>query len=96
MAEVKGDLVTPVKKLTIPTRISKLVSVKERCNKPAIHEPKEAPILNEGANTPPAAPEVKDMISPPIRTNGRYQCTYLSVVNKAPVITLLPEPMASG
>src|ERR1700733_8669844 len=94
MAEVKGVLVTPVRNPTMPDNTSRLVSAADRCIQPESTAPTLAPVLRAGANTPPAAPVVKDSIFPPIRNSGIYQAIYLSCVNNTVVINALPDPSA--
>ena len=91
MAEVKGDRVTPVKKATIPAKISKLVLEADRLSNPEIADPMLAPESKAGAKTPPAAPLVKLTIDPSILIIGVYQCTNLSVEKRILDINSFPE-----
>src|SRR5580692_11783621 len=92
MAEVKGDLVTPVRKATIPARTNILAFEPEKLNISEISAPTVAPAPKEGANIPPAAPVVKDTIEPIILKKGKAKPTCLSGVNRAWVICDLPDP----
>src|SRR4051812_18425397 len=96
MADVKGERVTPVKKPTIPASISKLVLVSGKLNHPDISEPMLAPALSAGANTPPDAPVVNEIIGPIMRSTGLYHVKYLSLVNNVRSISSLPDPIASA
>src|ERR1700709_64233 len=93
--DVNGDRVTPVKKPTIPDKISKLVQAAKKWNQPATNEPTLAPALNAGVNMPPAAPVVNDNIGPAILNAGVYQCTYLAEVSRVFCMISLPEPRIS-
>src|SRR4051812_20906561 len=92
MAEVKGVRVTPVRNATMPDRMSRLVLESDKCIQPARVEPMLAPALSAGANTPPAAPEVKESTGPIVLSRGIYQAEYLWLVNRVVVISSLPEP----
>src|SRR5688572_11535501 len=96
MADVNGDLVIPVKKLTIPASISMLALLPSMLNQPAITDPTLAPAARAGANTPPAAPTQKDRMVPANLKTGKYQATILLSENNVLVMISLPEPAASG
>src|ERR1700709_1849204 len=86
----------PVRKPTIPDRISRLLSEGDNFIRPERKEPMLAPEVRAGAKTPPAAPVEKEMIDPLIRTSGAYQGRYLLLVNSTLVIISLPELMRPG
>src|SRR5450432_284158 len=93
--EVKGVRVIPVRKPTIPDRMSKFVFESVRFIHPDKTDPIEAPALRAGAKMPPAAPVLKEKIEPATRIKGAYQGRYLLEVNKISVIIVFPEPIIS-
>src|ERR1700682_5521635 len=93
--EVKGVLVIPVRKPTMPESMSRLLFESERCIQLDSTDPIQAPELSAGANMPPAAPVLKEKMDPLIRIIGAYQGRYLSVVNNIWVMIDLPEPINS-
>ena len=92
IADVNGLLVMPVRKATIPVMIRRLVLSGLKLSKPEIAAEIEAPMLNDGAKTPPAAPELKHKAEPTHFPIGTYHSKYLSEVNKDPRIISLPGP----
>src|SRR4051812_1848343 len=95
MDEVKGVLVMPVRKPTMPERMSKFVSESARCIHPDKTDPIQAPELRAGEKIPPAAPVLKEKTEPVIRISGAYQGRYLPDVNKMLVMMVFPEPIIS-
>jgi len=65
--DVNGVRVTPVRKAAMPANINTFASWGTKLNQPDKTEPMPAPALNDGANTPPEAPVVKQKIGPAIR-----------------------------
>jgi hypothetical protein len=57
----------------ITDRISRLVLAGAKANHPENRDPRLAPAFNAGANTPPAAPEVKEKTGQMICNRGMYQ-----------------------
>src|SRR5579871_326084 len=92
IADVNGVRVTPVKNPTMPDNINRFVLTSDKCIHPEKNAPIVAPALRAGANTPPAAPVVKDKTGPAILSKGTYQGRYLSAENNDVVITSFPEP----
>ena len=95
MAEVKGARVIPVRKATIPPRITTLVSLGVKFIQPEITDPTLAPAESAGAKIPPAPPEVKDNAGPIILKIGIYQSSCLSSVKSVRSIISFPEPRIS-
>ena len=85
----------PVKKPTIPERMSRLALESFRFIQPDKTDPIQAPELRAGAKMPPAAPELNEKIDPVIRMMGEYQGRNLLDVNNISVITFLPDPIHS-
>ncbi len=85
----------PVRKPTIPERMSRFVFESVRCIHPDNTDPIQAPELRAGANIPPAAPVLKEKMEPVMRIRGAYQGRYLFEVNKTSVMMILPEPISS-
>ena len=92
MAEVNGLRVIPVRKATIPVMINKLVLSGLKFRIPEMVAEMDAPMLKEGAKTPPAAPELKHKAEPTHLPIGTYHSKYLSDVNNEPSMISLPGP----
>ena len=92
MDDVKGLLVTLVKKPVIPHKISKFVSLFVRLNKPAVYAPMLAPALNAGANMPPAALVENEMIGLTNLKIGTCNSVLLWPENKLEIMVSFPDP----
>ena len=95
MDDVNGARVIPVKKATIPVKITTLVSCGVKLIQPEMTAPKLAPAANAGAKIPPAPPEVNDKAGPIIRNKGIYQASFLLSVNNTLSIIPFPDPKIS-
>ena len=95
IADVKGALVMPVRKATIPARTNTLVSLSVRFITPANTLPIVAPVDNAGAKIPPAPPDVNAKAGPNILSIGTYQASVLLSVKRTLSIMSFPDPKIS-